>query len=66
MILYMIVSNPPAKRRENSVFPFFGAANDRMPVKIKLNGKRSKFTTLESRKKAKNRHTKKNKKTKGL
>ena len=53
----MIVSNSPAKRRENSVFPFFGTANDRMPVKIKLNGKRSKFTTLESRKNAENRHT---------
>lgn len=39
-----------AKRRENSVFPFFGTANDRMPVRIKLNGKRSKFTTLESKK----------------
>ena len=57
MILYMIVSNSTAKRRENSVFPFFSAANDRMPVKIKLNGKRSKFTTLESRKNAENRHT---------
>ena len=45
-----------AKRRKNSVFPFFGAANDRMPVK-KLNGKRSKFTTLESRKNAENRHS---------
>lgn len=53
----MIVSNSPAKRRENSVFPFFGTANDRMPVTIKLNGKRSKFTTLESRKNAENRHT---------
>ncbi len=53
----MIVSNSPAKRRENSVFPFFGTANDRMPVIIKLNGKRSKFTTLESRKNAENRHT---------
>ena len=31
----MIVSNSPAKRRENSVFPFFGTANDRMPVKKK-------------------------------
>lgn len=53
-----------AKRRENSVFPFFGTANDRMPVIRKLNGKRSKFTTLESRKKAKNRHTKKTNKRK--
>ena len=57
----MIVPNSPAKRRENSVFPFFGTANDRLPVIRKLNGKQSKFTTLESRKKAKNRHTKKNK-----
>ena len=53
----MIVSNSTAKRRENVIFPFPGAANDRMPVKRKLNGKRSKFTTLESRKNAENRHT---------
>ena len=46
-----------AKRRENSVFPFFGTANDRLPVIRKLNGKQSKFTTLESRKNAENRHT---------
>ena len=57
----MIVSNYPAKRRENSIFPFSGAANDRMPVKRKLNGKRSKLTTLESRKKAENRHTRQKK-----